>query len=253
MQSRAAVSSIFLCKDIYRRIEMFTKKDYESGDGFQTNVFGPLLWNSLHIISFNYPVHPTKKDKETYKAYFLSLGNVLPCGHCRTNFPHNLNRAGFTDAAFDSRDSFSRFVYKLHNVVNEALGKSFDLTFDEVRNRYEQLRARCHTVPEPHAHETGCVEALHGKRARCVINIVPVDSKLPGFAIHKECVAKGRDSGQFLTTHEQMMVSVGNPKNAPQSQQKSGRSKKAPRSHGKARKSARTRTARSTKKRSKSR
>ena len=39
----------------------FKKSDLSSGDGMLTTVWGPSLWHSLHTISFNYPVHPTKK------------------------------------------------------------------------------------------------------------------------------------------------------------------------------------------------
>ena len=31
----------------------FSKKDYSSGDGMLTTVWGPSLWHYLHIMSFN--------------------------------------------------------------------------------------------------------------------------------------------------------------------------------------------------------
>mgnify|MGYP001482058269 CR=1 FL=1 len=40
--------------------------DYKSSDGMLTSVWGPSLWHFLHTVSFNYPVRPTKKDKENY-------------------------------------------------------------------------------------------------------------------------------------------------------------------------------------------
>jgi hypothetical protein len=33
---------------------VFKKGDFYSGDGFLTSVWGPAIWHSLHIISFNY-------------------------------------------------------------------------------------------------------------------------------------------------------------------------------------------------------
>ena len=33
----------------------FTKKQYNSGDGMLTTVWGPGLWHYLHTMSFNYP------------------------------------------------------------------------------------------------------------------------------------------------------------------------------------------------------
>ena len=51
-----------------RRIRhTFSNNDYISSDGMLTNVWGPSLWHFLHIISFNYPLEPTNKQKHYYK------------------------------------------------------------------------------------------------------------------------------------------------------------------------------------------
>ena len=51
----------------------FNKKDYISGDGMLTNVWGPGLWHYLHVISFNYPNEPTKLQKIKYKQISIFL------------------------------------------------------------------------------------------------------------------------------------------------------------------------------------
>ena len=51
--------------------KVFNKNDYESNDGMMTSVWGPALWHSLHTMSFNYPVNPTKKEKINYKKFIL--------------------------------------------------------------------------------------------------------------------------------------------------------------------------------------
>ena len=61
-----------------RRSSVYTKKDYESGDGMLTSVWGPSMWHYLHTMSFNYPDNPTKEDKENYKSFIQSLKNILP-------------------------------------------------------------------------------------------------------------------------------------------------------------------------------
>ena len=70
----------------------FSKKDFSSGDGFQTSIWGPLVWTTLHTISFNYPVHPTNEDKKHYKDFIYSLRYVLPCKYCRINLTKNLKQ-----------------------------------------------------------------------------------------------------------------------------------------------------------------
>ena len=42
---------------------IFTKTDYNSGDGMLTSVWGPAQWHFLHTMSFNYPVEPTIEEK----------------------------------------------------------------------------------------------------------------------------------------------------------------------------------------------
>ena len=72
-----------------RTKRVFTKKDFISGDGFLTSVWGPAIWHSLHTMSFNYPVNPTQEDKKHYKNYVQSLQHVLPCKICRNNLKTN--------------------------------------------------------------------------------------------------------------------------------------------------------------------
>ena len=49
---------------------IFTKKNYDASDGMTTYAWGPALWHSIHMISFNYPVKPTSNEK---KHYFTEL------------------------------------------------------------------------------------------------------------------------------------------------------------------------------------
>ena len=42
-----------------------------------------------------------------------------------------------------NRDTFSRYVYKLHEIINKMLKKKSGLTYCQVRERYEHFRSRC--------------------------------------------------------------------------------------------------------------
>ena len=42
-----------------------------------------------------------------------------------------------------SRDTFSRYVYDLHEMINGMLGKKSGLGYEEIRERYEHFRSRC--------------------------------------------------------------------------------------------------------------
>ena len=160
-----------------------------------TTVWGPSLWHYLHTMSFNYPVHPTEADKEHYRQFILSLVHVLPCKHCRVNLVRNFAAHPLRDCHMASRAAFSRYVYELHETVNRMLGKKSGLTYCKVRERYEHFRARC-TEDEPKmfkfkkrsGKEKGCTEPLYGKKAKCVIRIVPQDTKCETLSVDSKCV-----------------------------------------------------------------
>ena len=172
-------------------MSVFTNEDYNSNNGFLTSVWGPLLWNTLHIISFNYPVRPTEADKENYYQFIISLSKVIPCGKCRENVKTNLEATNFNKSKLKNRDTFSRFVYDLHNVVNRMLKKPNYLTYEAIRDRYELFRARCvdgvPTIPV-HNKELGCIVPLNNVKTQCMINIVPYKENIDSFNIDKKCI-----------------------------------------------------------------
>ena len=51
----------------------YKKKDFNSGDGMMTAIWGPNMWHYLHTISFNYPVTPTDQDRKHYKEFILNM------------------------------------------------------------------------------------------------------------------------------------------------------------------------------------
>jgi hypothetical protein len=180
-------------------MSIFKDKDFNSSNGMMTSVWGPLIWNTLHIISFNYPIIPTDQDKKNYKKFILSYKNTLPCSYCRNNFEKNLKKVNFNDKVFTNRDTFSRFIYNLHNCVNSMLGKKVNIPYEEVRERYEHFRSRCsekeRTVEMKENEkklkkEKNCDGALYGVKSKCIIRIVPKDKDIIGFKIENKCKAK---------------------------------------------------------------
>jgi hypothetical protein len=181
-----------------RRI--FKKKDFYSCDGFLTTVWGPAQWHMLHTISFNYPVEPTIQQKQQYRNYVLSLQNILPCGACRKNLKTNFKHLPLTMSHMKNRDTFSRYIYNLHELVNRMLKKKSNLSYCDVRERYEHFRSRCidekpkvfkfSDIKTRKNKEKGCTEPLYGKKARCILNIVPQDKKGQSIQIDDKCIKK---------------------------------------------------------------
>ena len=177
--------------------KIYKKTDYNSGDGMLTSVWGPSMWHYLHTMSFNYPVNPSKEDKKHYKDFILSLQNVLPCRYCRINLKKNFKLLPLTNEHMKSRDTFSRYIYNLHETVNKMLKKKSGLKYCDVRERYEHFRSRC-TLDKPklikkiHLNKTkkekGCTEPLYGKKSKCVIKIIPEEEKQKTFQMDKKCI-----------------------------------------------------------------
>ena len=189
--------------------KVFKEEDYNSGDGMLTTVWGPGMWHSLHCISFNYPANPSDKQKRQYMNFVLNLKNVLPCGKCRKNLVKNFKRLPLTMCNMKSRATFSLYVYKLHELINEMLGKNSGLSYEDVRERYEHFRSRCtksyrelitkikkkKTVKKMHSintikEEKGCTEPLYGDKSKCILKIVPQETKCDTFQIDKSCIKR---------------------------------------------------------------
>jgi hypothetical protein len=189
-----------------KKNRIFKKRDYNAGDGMITSVWGPPLWHYLHTMSFNYPVNPTSEDKIYYRSFISNLKHVLPCKYCRINLKTNFKQLPLKNCDMKNRETFSKYVYNLHELVNKMLKKTSNLSYCDVRERYEHFRSRC-TDDKPklfkykpyhynyqaktrknRPKEKGCTEPLYGKKSKCIINIVPQEEKGPSIQIDKKCI-----------------------------------------------------------------
>ena len=177
--------------------KVFTKKQYNSGDGMLTSVWGPSMWHYLHTMSFNYPVEPSKENKHYYKEFVKNLQYTLPCKYCRINLKNNFKAHPIKDCHMKDREAFSRYVYELHELVNKMLNKKSGLKYCDVRERYEHFRARCSNEKpkifkfnKTKKKEKGCTEPLYGKKAKCIIKIVPHEKKCKTLEIDNKCLKR---------------------------------------------------------------
>jgi len=194
-----------IMKTIKTRKNVYSKEEYNSGDGMLTTVWGPSMWHYLHIMSFNYPVNPTPEEKKHYSDFVINLQYVLPCKYCRMNLTRNFKQMPLKMSTMKNRETFSKYIYELHELVNKMLKKKSNLKYCDVRERYEHFRSRC-TDEKPklfklkelkkirkeknktQKHEKGCTEPLYGKKSKCVIKIVPQDEKTETFQMDKKCI-----------------------------------------------------------------
>ena len=182
---------------------VFSEQEYNSGDGMLTTIWGPGMWHYLHTMSFNYPVQPTKEDKKHYKEFVLQLQHVLPCGKCRDNLKQNFKTKPLTNAHMKDRTTFSKYIYDLHEKINALLNKKSGLSYCDVRERYEHFRSRCvKTLKEKYLKnktkkvrfekdiikEKGCTEPLYGEKSKCVLQIIPENTRCETLQIDEKCI-----------------------------------------------------------------
>ena len=173
----------------------YTKKEYNSGDGMLTTVWGPAMWHYLHTMSFNYPINPTAKEKNNYRNFVLNLQHVLPCKYCRINLKTNFKQFPLNMNHMKNRETFSKYIYNLHELVNKMLHKKSNLSYCDLRDRYEHFRSRCNDEKPKlfkfkkftlkNKKEKGCTDPLYGKKTKCIINIVPQEKKMDTFQMDK--------------------------------------------------------------------
>lgn len=171
--------------------KIYTKKDYNSNNGMMTTIWGPILWQFLHIMSFNYPINPTDKNKKEYKKFIESLQNILPCKKCRDNLKKNLKDFPLTTKHLKNRLTFSKYIYELHERINKLLGKKSNLTYEMVRERYEHFRSKC--INTRKNNEKGCLTPFYGIKSKSVVRIVPQTKKCNSFQMNKKCIIKRLD------------------------------------------------------------
>jgi len=178
------------------KIPVYSEKDYESNDGMLTTVWGPSMWHYLHTMSFNYPVKPKCYEKERYRNFVLSLKYVLPCGKCRKNLCNNFQKLPLKMSHMNSRATFSKYIYHLHELINTMLNKKSGLSYEQVKERYEHFRSRCtksiknvtkRKTMKTHK-ENGCTEPLYGEKSKGVLRIVPQSEKCESLEVDEKCI-----------------------------------------------------------------
>jgi hypothetical protein len=135
--------------------------DYKN-NGLITKIWGGPGWIFNHSITFGYPLNPTSEQKNQYREYFISLGNVLPCKYCRDSYRKFITtgKTALTDDVLKDRNSLTKWFYDIHEQVNNKLEVDYAISYSDMVSKYESFRARC---GKPVKTEKGCVVPLDYK------------------------------------------------------------------------------------------
>lgn len=91
-------------------------------------VWGPDFWRSIHLAALAYPTDPTPEEAATYRAFFISLGGVLPCPSCRVHYQQHLDKLPIDPylqpgPSAPAPTSLFAWTVAVHNEVNMHTGK----------------------------------------------------------------------------------------------------------------------------------
>lgn len=102
------------------------------------SLWGPKYWAMLHAAADAAPPESemTPEEQEAYDKLLDALPYILPCTKCRENLKAKYDAGLRPDTS--GRESLREGFYKLHNAVNEALGKEQLGTVDMCAQSYTQ-------------------------------------------------------------------------------------------------------------------
>ncbi len=99
----------------------------QSTSAFCSCVFSA-KWFVLHMIASGFPKNPNATQKYKYHTFLVLFGKLLACFACRVNFEANLQLVHYNPQLdLVSNVTMVDFMYRLHNTVNEMLGKRNDI------------------------------------------------------------------------------------------------------------------------------
>ena len=107
------------------------------------SIWGPSLWNSLHLITLNYPEKPSFAVRKQYYDFFNNLRYMIPCIYCRKNYIEHLNEIPL-EPYLDSRQLLVKWLIDIHNLVNKSLNKS-QKQFYHINDLYNDIILRLST------------------------------------------------------------------------------------------------------------
>jgi len=99
--------------------------------------WGPSAWNFIHSVCYAAPDVLSPSDIQSYKAFFYSLPNILPCLACQQHFKDTLESVPMQ---FRTRDELFEWSVKIHNSVNSLLGKK-EYTVKKAKKKFEKKKS----------------------------------------------------------------------------------------------------------------
>ncbi len=100
-------------------------------------IWGPHYWFVLHTIALTYPVKANETVRKKYYDFIENLPIFIPIENIGNYFSKLLDKYPVTPY-LDSRESFIKWIYFIHNEVNKELGYEELTLSDSLEKYYKQ-------------------------------------------------------------------------------------------------------------------
>ena len=107
----------------------------------EPKIWGPKFWFFLHTISLCYPNYPNAVTKKKYYEFIQNLPLFLPIEEVASNFSKLLDKYPI-QPYLDNKESFIKWVWFIHNKINEKLEKPVISLNDFYVKYYEQYKSK---------------------------------------------------------------------------------------------------------------
>ena len=97
-------------------------------------VWGPHMWFFINTIAMTYPNRPNAVTKKKYYDFMQNLPMFIPIEHMSGEFSKLLDEYPI-QPYLDTKESFIRWVWFIHNKINEKLEKP-QITLNEFYKKY---------------------------------------------------------------------------------------------------------------------
>ncbi len=100
-------------------------------------IWGPHFWFFIHSVAMTYPKTPNDVTKKKYYEFVQNLHLFLPEEKISSSFKNLLADYPITPY-LDNRESFVRWVWFIHNKINEKLEKP-QITLEQFYKEYNDV------------------------------------------------------------------------------------------------------------------
>lgn len=115
--------------------------------GLTPDGWGPYFWATIHLAALGAPTILDSTQVSGYRSFYSAIPWVIPCQSCAEHLKENLKKLPLTDEVLKGADTLFAWTVKLHNQVNQMLGKSV-VTVEQAKifwmkvaeNRYPPFR-----------------------------------------------------------------------------------------------------------------